>query len=36
MLHLTTDAFDQMASWAREHLPGEKRTVRRLMVTHDA
>lgn len=75
MLHLTTDAFGQMASWAREHLPeeacgllagrrredeawvervlclenegpdrpsivayaqDEKRTVRRLMVTHDA
>jgi proteasome lid subunit RPN8/RPN11 len=75
MLHLTTGAFDQMASWARERLPeeacgllagrrredgawvervfclenedpdwpsivayaqDEKRTVRRLMVTHDA
>ncbi|MCH3956584.1 MAG: M67 family metallopeptidase [Olsenella sp.] len=23
MLHLTTDAFEEMASWAREHLPEE-------------
>ena len=23
MLHLTTDAFDKMAAWAREHLPEE-------------
>lgn len=36
MLHLTTGAFDQMGSGAREHLPDEKRAVRRLMITHDA
>lgn len=23
MLHLTTGAFDQMADWARDHLPEE-------------